>query len=254
LPTSSTNPKKKSVLVVDLSTPEYPWLPFGAWLADQFSATFAKTGHELVVVDRLQLKAAMDTQHLSPKDEFQFKTAIALAKSIGANTLVLGSFGAAENGVGVTLVAFRLSELGPAQSNSSMIGMVFGRIDLTPEIASHLAVSLDSLRPKDGIARAGIGGVSIPSCARCIPPSMHVPDIDLQGFLREKRGAGTIVLQLIVTAEGRVAQVNVAQPIGYGIDEQYVKAAKEFEFKAAVDADNKPVAVHTSFTMTMNTK
>jgi hypothetical protein len=245
---------KKSVLVVDLSTPEYPWLPFGAWLADQFSAAFAKTGHELEVVDRLQLKVAMDTQHLSPKDEFQLKNAIALAKSIGANTLILGSFGAAENGVGVTLVGFRLSELGPTQSNSSMIGMVFGRIDLTPEIASHLEVTLDSLRPKDGIARAGIGGVSIPSCVRCPPPSMHVPDIDLQSFLREKRGAGTIVLQLVVTAEGRVVQVTVAQPIGYGVDEQYIKAAKDFEFKPAVDADNKPVAVHTSFTMMMKTK
>jgi hypothetical protein len=244
---------KKSVLVVDLSTPEYPWLPFGAWLADQFSAAFVKAD-QLEVVDRFRLKAALDAQHLSPKDEFQLKNAIALGKSVGANTIVLGSFGAAENGVGVTLVGFRLSELGAPQSNSSMIGMVFGRVDLTPEIASRLAVPLDSLRPKDGIARAGIGGVSVPSCVRCTPPAMHVPDIDLQSFLREKRGAGTIVLQLIVSAVGRVAQVTVAQPIGYGVDEQYVKAAKDFEFKPAVDADNKPVAVHTSFTMTMNTK
>lgn len=242
---------KKGVLVVDLSTPEYPWLPFGAWLADQLSAALATTGPDFAMVDRLQLRAALDAQHLSPKDEFQFKNAIDLAKSLGANTLVLGSFGAAENAIGVTLVAFRLSEFGAPQSKSFMIGMVFGRIGLTPEIASQLGVSLESLRPKDGIAKAGVGGVSIPTCVKCNPPSMHVPEIDLQGFLREKRGVGTIVMELIVTAEGRVAKVTVAQPMGYGIDEQYVKAAKDFEFKPAIDADNKPVSVHTPLTMTL---
>jgi len=248
------DPDKKAVLVLDMSTPEYPWLPFGASLADQVSAALAKTSHDLQVVDRVQLKAALDAQHFSPKDEFQFKNAIALGKSLGASTLVLGSFGAAENGIGVTVVGYRLAEFDVPRSNRFMVGMVFGRIDLTPEIASQLDVPLDSLRPRDGIARAGVGGVSIPSCVKCTPPSMHVPDIDLQGFLRDKGGAGTIVMQLIITAEGHVAQVTVAQSIGYGIDEQYAKAAKDFEFKPAVDADNKPVSVRTPFTMTMNRK
>jgi hypothetical protein len=245
---------KKGVLVVDLSTPEYPWLSFGAWLADQFSAALANTGGGLEVIDRLRLPAALDTLHLSLKEKLQFNNAIALAKSLGANTIILGTFGAAEDGIGVSLVGFRVSEFGVPRSNAFMIGMIRGKLNLTPEITSHLDVPLDSLRPKDGIARAGVGGVTIPSCVKCIPPSMHVPDIDLQKFLSEKRGAGTIVLQLVVSAEGRVAQVTVAQPIGYGIDELYVKAAKDFEFKPAIDVDNKPVSVHTSLTMFLTPK
>jgi hypothetical protein len=233
---------KKGVLVVDLSTPEYTWLPFGAWLADQFSAALAKTSHEFGMVDRLQLKAALDAQHFSLKDESQFKNAVALGKSLGANTLVVGSFGAAENGIGVTLAGYRLSEVGVPQSNSLIIGMVFGKIDLTPEIASQLNVSLDSLRPKDGIARAGIGGVSVPSCVKCRPPDMHVPDIDLQGLLREKRGGWTIALRFVVTEDGYATQITVTQPVGYGVDEQFVKAVKDWQFKPAVDADKRPVS------------
>jgi hypothetical protein len=34
---------RKGVLVLDMSTPEYLWLPFGASLADQFSTALAKT-------------------------------------------------------------------------------------------------------------------------------------------------------------------------------------------------------------------
>lgn len=101
---------RKGVLVLDMSTPEYPWLPFGASLADQFSTALAKAGPELEVVDRLQLKAALDAQHLSPKDEFDMKSAIALAKSLGANTLILGGFGAAENGIGVSVCDAALSD------------------------------------------------------------------------------------------------------------------------------------------------
>lgn len=33
------------------------------------------------------------------------------------------------------------------------------------------------------------------------------------------------------------------QPVGYGFDEQCVKAAADWEFKPAVDVDNRPVPV-----------
>ncbi|HEV3253412.1 MAG TPA: TonB family protein [Candidatus Acidoferrales bacterium] len=239
---------RKGVLVVDLYTPQYPGLPFGAWLADQFSAALAKTGHELHVVDRLSLKAALDAQHLSPKDEVQPKNAIALAKSLGANTLILGTFGAAEKGIGITLVGYRIPQSAAPNSNPSMISMIRGKLDLTAEIVSHLDVPFDSLRPKDGVYISGYGGVSVPSCVKCpIPSGMHAPDVDLPGMLRAHPHGATVWLRFVVTAEGHATHISVVDQVGYGFDEQYVKAAESWEFQPAVDADNKPVPVVYDF-------
>jgi TonB family protein len=71
---------------------------------------------------------------------------------------------------------------------------------------------------------------------------MHVPDIDLQGLLREKRGGWTIALRFVVTEDGYATQITVTQPVGYGVDEQFVKAVKDWQFKPAVDADKRPVS------------
>jgi hypothetical protein len=190
---------RKGVLVLDMSTPEYSWLPFGASLADQLSAALAKTGHELEMVDRSRLKAALDALHLSPKDEFDMKDAIALAKSLGANTLILGSFGAAENGIGVGVIPVRVSDNGVPQQRTFTTDLVRGKIALTPEIAALLEVPLDSLRPKDGIAKGGVGGVGVPLCLKCTPPSMRAPDIDIQRLAREKRNGGVLALDFVVS-------------------------------------------------------
>jgi TonB family protein len=247
-------PDKKGVLVMDLNSPDGHASSFGSWFADELSSSLANQDPPVEVISRARLPGALEAQHLSPADESSLKNAIALSKAIGASTVVVGSYGAAENGIGVTLDAFRVSEFEVLHSPKFEIGTVFGKMPLTPDISSHLQVPLDSLRPKDGVYRAGVGGVSVPACAKCSAPSMHVPDIDLQGLLREKPHGGTIVLRFVVTADGRATQITVAHPIGYGLDEQYVKAAKEWEFKPAVDPDDKPVSALWQMTFYINFK
>jgi hypothetical protein len=246
---------KRGVLVLDLHTAEGRWLPFGAWLADQFSASLVSLGQGIQIIDRVKVKAALDALRLLPQDESDFKNDVALSKAVGANTLIVGSYGAAENGIGITLVVFRVSEVGIPESKSLILETWRGKIDLTDDLASHLAVPLDSVRPRDGIALAGVGGVTVPICIKCTPPPrMSVPDIDIVGLLREKHGAGTLQLKFVVTAEGHTSEITVSRPIGYGFDEQYVKAARDFVFKPAVDADNHPVSALWQMTFNINFK
>jgi TonB family protein len=191
---------------------------------------------------------------LAPKDEWAIKNAVALGKSLGANTIVLSSYGFAENGMGVTLAAFRVSEYGKPQATDFTIGMVFGKIPLSKELTTRLSVPLDSLRPKDGVYRSGYGGVSIPACVKCPVPGMKVPDIDLQGMLRAHPQGATVWLQFVVTPEGHTQDIKVVQPVGYGFDEQYVKAAQGWELKPAVDADGKTVPVLYDFNLSFKFK
>jgi hypothetical protein len=191
---------KKGVIVMDFQPSFGEPNSFGPWLADQLSSSLAQLGLELV--DRTKLQAALESQHLVAKDEADLKTAVGLARSIGATTLVVSSYGAAENGIGVTLAAFRVSQYGKPQAADFTIGMVFGKIPLSKELSTHLGVPLDSLRPEDGVYRSGYGGVSIPACVKCPVPGMKVPDIDLQGMLRTNPQGATVWLQFVVTPEG----------------------------------------------------
>jgi TonB family protein len=250
----STDADRKCIVVMDLEPAIGQSGSFGPWLADQLSASLAAQGKTVEVVDRSHLGAALEAQHLSLRSQSDVMKAVAVGKSIGATTVVVGSYGAAENGIGVTLAGFRVSEYGIAQSTRFVMGMVFGKILLTKEVSTHLNVPLDSLRPKDGVYRSGFGGVSIPSCIKCPMSSMHVPDIDIQGMLRAHPKGATVSLQFVVTAEGHTRNITVVQTVGYGFDEQYVKMIESWEFKPAVDADNTPVAVNYPFHLDFNFK
>lgn len=249
-----TEADKKGIVVMDLEPAVGPADSFGPWVADQLSASLAAQEKTVEVVGRPKFRAALEAQHLSPPGQSDVRSAVALGKSIGANTVVVGSYGAAENGIGVTLTAFRVSEYGIAPSAKFLVATIFGKITLTQEAIGHLKAPLDSLRPKDGVYRSGYGGVSVPSCIKCPMPSMHVPDVDLQGMLRAHPQGGTVWLQFVVTTEGHSRNITVVQPVGYGYDDQYLKAVADWEFKPAVDADNRPVSVIYPFRITFNYK
>jgi TonB family protein len=234
--------QKGNILVVDLKGPEGKWMPFGAWLADQFSAAFADLGGGVQVIDRARLATMMDAHHLPPENAFDTKAAAMLAKGLGADTVVMGSFGAAENGIGITLDAYSVSDFNFYDS-SPRPDRVPGKIPLTEDVAAHLDVPLESLLPKDGIFKAGEGGVTEPQCARC-------PNPDFSNLAVAKKVDGTVVLDAVITPQGRATQIMILQPLGLGLDERAVDAVKQWKFKPATEADGKSVAVHTKIEVT----
>jgi TonB family protein len=57
---------------------------------------------------------------------------------------------------------------------------------------------------------------------------------------RRKRIEGTVVLALVVTADGLPTDITVVQPLGSGLDEEAVKTVKQWRFRPAMK-DGKPV-------------
>jgi hypothetical protein len=161
---------KKGVLVLDFQPSFGEPNSFGPWLADQLASSLESQGQALELVDRSRLRPALQSLHLSPKDEWDMKNAVALGRSLGASTVVLSSYGYAEDGVGVTLAAFRVSEFEATQPTRFVVGMVFGKMPITQELSARLGEPLDALEPKDGVYKSGFGGVSIPVCIKCPPP------------------------------------------------------------------------------------
>lgn len=190
------------VLVLDFKGPDNLWLPFSAWLADQFSAALGSVGKRPEVVPRSSLTAAITDRHLKPKDAFDTKTAEALAESLEAQVIVSGSFAATQDALGVALT------YGEKEGDSWFVQSwrddLRGKILLPAEVSASFGITLESLRPKDGVYHSGEGGVSIPSCIHCPYPQ----------YSREaaaKKAQGTVMLLVTISAEGRATDIKVTK-------------------------------------------
>jgi TonB family protein len=95
----------------------------------------------------------------------------------------------------------------------------------------------------DGAYLAGIGGVGRPICTFCPQPAYSAQ-------AREKKISGTVVLHLIITMEGHVANVQVRRSLGYGLDEKAVEAVENWRFNPAVDAGGRPVPIWADIEVT----
>jgi len=89
-----------------------------------------------------------------------------------------------------------------------------------------------------GAFRPGTGGVGFPSCIYC-PSPQYSEDA------RKAKYQGTVVLQVIITSDGRATNIEVVKGPGLGLEEKAVEAARTWRFKAAVGPSGRPVATIT---------
>jgi TonB family protein len=223
------------VLVLDFKGPHNLWLPFSAWLGDQVSAAIGNVGKQVEVVPRSKLTATIADRRLEPKDEFDIKIAESLAESLKAQVIISGSYVATQSGLGVAL------RYGEKEGDSWLVQAwredLREKISLPSEVSNSLGITLESLRPKDGIYQGGEGGVSYPMCIRCPPPRLPNASIG--------KTQGTVMMLATITPEGRAAKIKVTKGAGFGLDAQAVKAVEAWEFTPAKDVDGKPVPVRT---------
>jgi TonB family protein len=216
------------VVVADLRGPEGQAHPIGKYLADQLSASLQKDFPNLQVIDRPQQNTDPNEHAHSGDEGRDLKEMKKWARDLGANVVITGSFAKVSLGIGVSLgSAFcNGSRRSPAQAT--------GLIPITDEIA---AVSADPIpSPKDGIAGAGRGGTTVPTCVYC-------PDPLYTSAARAAKYQGRVVLNVVVTAEGRATDIHVAKGTGLGLEENAIEAVKKWRFKPAVGPDGNPVAV-----------
>ncbi len=94
-----------------------------------------------------------------------------------------------------------------------------------------------------GAYRPGTGGVGYPSCAYCPQPTYSEE-------ARKAKYQGVVVIQLIITADGRPQNINVVKGPGLGLEEKAIEAVRGWRFNPAVGPNGKPVAVATFIEVT----
>jgi TonB family protein len=75
---------------------------------------------------------------------------------------------------------------------------------------------------------AGMNGVGVPVCT-------HRPNPDYTKKAREDKLQGSVILDAIVTVEGKVTDIRLLRGLGYGLDEKAIEAVKSWKFKPAKD-------------------
>ena len=94
-----------------------------------------------------------------------------------------------------------------------------------------------------GAFRAGVNGVGMPSCIYC-------PDPPYSDEARKAKYQGVVVVMVIVTADGRAADVKVIKSPGLGLDEKTVETVKQWRFKPAVGPGGKALTVQVPIEVT----
>jgi len=97
--------------------------------------------------------------------------------------------------------------------------------------------------PAAGIARAGVGGVSAPRCIYCPPPSYSEE-------ARAAKATGSVLLRIVVTADGRAENLQVMRRAGYGLEQQAIETVKNWRFKPANGPGGTPVTCQVDVEVT----
>ena len=69
-----------------------------------------------------------------------------------------------------------------------------------------------------------------PPCATA-PHAFYTPDPDYSKEAKKKKIEGTVVLWVLVGPAGRVDDVRIARTLGYGLDEEAIKAVSKWKFE-----------------------
>jgi len=106
---------------------------------------------------------------------------------------------------------------------------------------------LDSLRPIDGVFKAGYAGMTVAECVYC-----PAPQFSPAAVWRVKHG--TVVAMIVVSSEGHVEDVKIVQSPDAALNADAITAIQNYKFRPAIDPDGKPTAVRMPFSLTFQIK
>jgi TonB family protein len=85
-------------------------------------------------------------------------------------------------------------------------------------------------------------GVFRPGNGVSIPKAIKKPEPEYSEEARLKKVNGQVTLSAIIGVNGRVTDIQVDKPLGYGLDEKAIQAVSQWRFEPA-QKDGKPVAI-----------
>jgi TonB family protein len=232
----------ETVLVVDLVRGSLGTSSrLGSLLADRFAESLASATRASKILDRKLLATYLTDNWSTLEDLRTNKVCLYIGRSLGATGVVLGKI-YEENGY--IAVKIHLSGFGPSDEQTDGFDSAdeLARLRETESLRSLLfAHGPDYSRQPDkapdqpGLLRAGVNGVTMPSCTHC-------PDPEYSDAARAAEVQGRVVLSVVVTSEGKAGAIQVLVPGPLGLTKQAIRTVEGWNFKPA-EKDGQPVSV-----------
>jgi TonB family protein len=83
-----------------------------------------------------------------------------------------------------------------------------------------------------------------------MPTCFYAPDPQYSDEARKAKYQGIVVLQGVITLDGRVTNITVMKSPGLGLDEKAVEAVKTWRCKPALGPSGKPVPTQVPIEVT----
>jgi TonB family protein len=114
--------------------------------------------------------------------------------------------------------------------------------DVTPSGTASSPATSNSSQTGEAVRRIG-GSVSPPQVIRQVEPQFtDEARTRAKGEAQDGKFEGTVLVQLIVSTNGRPQNVHVVRGVGMGLDEKAVEAVRQYRFRPAMENGN-PVPV-----------
>jgi TonB family protein len=241
----------RAVLVMDFfrnSMGNYSHL--GTLLADKFSESLAADAEGFKVLGRKTLSEYLVQNWTTLEDLQSTDVFVQIGRQIGASGVILGTI-QEENGK--LYLTLHLEAFGPCPDAKDISECTDDRIrfPLTDELHALLfepgpnySRKPDQIPEEPGIFRAGIAGVSSPTCLYC--PQRGYSDV-----ARAAKFQGSVTLSIVVTAEGEVTSIYVLKAAPFGLTTEAIKDAKYWRLEPG-KKDGKPVSVRVEIECTFH--
>ncbi|HKM90092.1 MAG TPA: energy transducer TonB [Candidatus Acidoferrales bacterium] len=204
----------------------------GIHLADDLSQALVLRSRKMKSVDRADLRALIEQEHLDRAVFQQDKVALWGAATLGADLAVVGTIERASDAIHLKI---RVIGHDPEKS----FALDNGAVDWTDERHAWQEQSVPQFPPANpwkDVPNANGKGYTPPTCIDCPQPPYSQE-------ARNARFSGTATVLLLIGDDGSVREVRLVQGLPCDLNSQIVTALKEWRFQPPTGPDGKPAVV-----------
>lgn len=232
--------KLKSVIVLDLSGPGEKYTALGQALADEFSVALSKSSDKFSVATRGQLGEALEKNDVPQSSFNDIPLALWVAGESNIQAVISGKITLSGNALGISVECYRAD-------SGKRVGSLKTTSTISAEMRELLNKVVEYPGPKidSSVPAAGQAGYGYPSCALC-------PEAPYDQRAVGHRYEGTVLLSVVIGADGRASNIVVLKALPYGLTAKAVKAVSSWKFKPARDPHGNPAAVRQAIKVTFH--
>lgn len=241
--------KEPRVLVIDFfrGTPGDP-SRLGTLLADRFSESLGVYSAGINVLDRRILKDYLFQNWTTLEDLRPGEVSLRIGRQLGATGVIRGTLHESNGQLSLTI---HLDGFGPPTKGKDVFAATDEAANFPVTEAMHEMLfqpgpnyvrTADIIPQEPGIFTAGVGGVTSPACVHCPAP-------DYSDAARTAKYQGTVLLSVVVTAEGQVTSIYVLKGAPFGVTAKAIEAVRQWRLQPALK-DGNPVPARVALEMT----